>query len=85
MKTFEKIIKAAIPNASTEYCDWLLWSRTSYPFGKVTAKNLYKAASRLNRAHKNGLRLCELCDNIAIQESSLCKRCSMILPKNPGV
>ena len=48
--TFEDVIKAAIPGADEFVCDHVLWGRTPFPMGKVTARSLYRAASRLRRA-----------------------------------
>lgn len=68
-------IRAAVPDADDAFCDHILWGRTPFPMGKITARDLYKAANRLDRANKKGVRLCELCDNIAVDEFN-CKACN---------
>ena len=73
-----QIIRAAIPEASDELCEHILWSRTPFPVGAVNAKSLYCAASRLDRAHKHGLVLCEFCDNVRTHKWT-CDRCEEYL------
>ena len=68
------IIKAAIPDASEETCDFILWSRTPFPVGAITARSLYKAASRVQRCSMKGLRLCEFCDNLVDKGWTCAKR-----------
>ena len=76
---YRSIIRAAIPNATEHEIDFILWERTPYPVGVVTPKELYKAASRISRASKNRVRLCELCDNRAELGSYTCSSCSKAL------
>jgi len=70
-----QIIKGAIPDADDALCEYILWEKTSFPFGKLTAKILYKAASRVSRAHKNRIKLCDFCDNQTSGSDSVCRRC----------
>ena len=74
-----EIIRNAIPNASDEVCEHILWGRTPYPVGAITAKELYKSANRFKRAHDNGIRLCEFCDNIAMPDNWVCTSCNRAL------
>ena len=69
------IIRAAIPDATDEACEWILWERTPYPIGAITARSVYKAAARIQRAAAGKKRLCELCDRLAEQEKFICQRC----------
>lgn len=69
------IIRAAIPDATDEACEWVLWERTPYPMGAITARSIYKAASRIQRAATGKKRLCELCDRLAEPEKFICQRC----------
>ncbi len=78
------IIKAAIPDASDSICEHILWGRTCYPVGKVTAKDLYRAADRFKRATAHSIRLCDFCDNRAVQ-GSLCGRCNEALNEKRGL
>lgn len=73
------IIKAAIPNASDDTCEFILWSRTPFPVGAITAKSLYKAAARVQRCAKNGTRLCEFCDNLVTKGKWTCEKCETAL------
>lgn len=75
-----RIIYAAIPNAPDFVVDHIIWGRTPYPFAEVTAKSLYKAASRYKRASDNGIQLCDLCDRPAIA-NDLCNICRTALDK----
>jgi hypothetical protein len=59
-------IRAAIPDADAAPCDHIVWGRTPFPVGAVTARDYYKAASRWKRAQDHGIRLCDFCDNIAV-------------------
>jgi hypothetical protein len=70
-----EVIRKAIPEASDELCHDILWERTPFPMGKVTARSLYKAADRLRRANANGRQLCELCDNVARPGKFDCQSC----------
>ena len=63
--TYAEIIRAAIPSAPIDLCEHILWNRTSFPMGKVSAKGLFKAASGFERANKNGMVLCDLCSRPA--------------------
>jgi hypothetical protein len=73
--TFAEVIKGAIPGADTDLCEFILWNRTPYPMGRVTARSLYQAASRWRRACAGDRKLCELCDNLAVSNRWLCARC----------
>lgn len=77
----QSVVEAAIPGASAELCDHVLWTRTSFPAGAVSAPDVYKAASRMRRAQVNGLRLCEWCDRIASEGRWTCVGCQQALAK----
>ena len=77
--TFAAVIRAAIPDATDETCEFILFGRTPFPVGAVTAKSIYQAAARFRRANSNGLRLCEFCDRIVIPPSWTCPRCDKAL------
>jgi len=78
MRAFE-IIKAAIPNADDELCEYIMWTRTSYPFDTITPKVLFSAARRFKRASDNKIKLCELCDRIADFDNCVCAKCHTAL------
>lgn len=80
--TFEQIIKAAIPDADASLCEHILWGRTPFPFTKLTAQSLYRAASRFRRASANGVRLCDCCDNPARPDDWCCVDCRLALSKS---
>jgi len=42
--THAEIIRKAIPNADDELCEFILWGRTPFPAGSITARDLYQAA-----------------------------------------
>lgn len=71
----ERIIKAAIPDADDSVMSHILWGMTPYPCGRITAKSLYKAASRFKRATANSITLCDLCDNKAVEGGYNCQKC----------
>jgi hypothetical protein len=76
----EKIIKAAMPNATPGMINYIIWSKTPFPFREVTPKMLYSAAYRLYRAHKNNIFICELCDNKLQPDDNLfCEKCCGML------
>jgi len=62
--TINTAIKTGYPGATDEICEYILWSRTAFPFALMTAKILYKAANTFYRAKKSGVRLCDFCDRI---------------------
>lgn len=72
------IIKAAIPGACSGTIDYIVWSRTAYPF-KMTPRSLYRAASGWRRANEKGHRLCEFCDNLCAPEEYECAACRACL------
>ena len=72
------IIRKAIPDASEELCDFIIWGRTAFPAGPLTAKLLYQAAARYQRAEANHRVICEFGDNLATKES-LCQSCATAL------
>ena len=71
--TFEDIIKQAIPDADEQLCEHILWGRTCFPAGQITAKSLYKAAARWRRAWINRIRLCDYCDQPALAGEFECQ------------
>lgn len=77
-----QIIRGAIPDASDALCEHILWGRTPYPCGQITAKSLYRAASRLRRAAESGRHLCDFCDNLAEAGSDLCGDCASVLRRH---
>lgn len=80
--TPQQIVRAAIPGATDEQCDYVLWSRTPFPIGRISAQSLYKAASRVRRAYEHNRVLCECCDNEITHGEYLCSRCSGALSSN---
>lgn len=68
-------IRAAIPDADDALCDHIVWGRTPFPFTKLSARDFYKAASRFKRAEANGRRLCDWCDNLAVDGWN-CQACN---------
>lgn len=60
--TFEQIIKSAFPNADATTVEHILWARTPFPMGKITAQSLYKASATYRRACEKGRWLCDWCD-----------------------
>jgi hypothetical protein len=72
-----EVIQRAIPGAPEELCDHILWARTPFPVGRVTARSLYKAARGWDRAQARGIELCDFCDNrVPEGQRFLCERCS---------
>lgn len=74
MTKIQDVIRAALPSATDTDCEYVLWNRTAYPFKKLTARDIYKAASRTRRAGANGIQLCDHCDNRA-DDGWECKPC----------
>jgi len=73
------IVRAAIPNADKGLADAILWGRTPFPVGKVTARELYEAAERFRRAEDHGVTLCDWCDRKTEDGRKLCRRCHTAL------
>ncbi len=78
---YSAIIKAAIPEANESIVDYVMWERTPWPIGSVTAKQLYKIAGRLKRAADKGVRLCDFCDNKTTDDKYTCSKCISALSK----
>ena len=74
-----EVIRRAIPGATDMECEHILWGRTPFPVGAVTARRLYEAADRYRRATAAGRRLCEHCDNMARQGEWECAECAAAL------
>jgi hypothetical protein len=78
--TGTEIVRAAIPDASDELAEHILWARTPFPVGRVSVRDLYLAASRYRRACANGRDLCDFCDRLVpAGERFLCDSCSAAL------
>jgi hypothetical protein len=78
----DEVVRKAIPNASDELVDFIVWNRTPYPIGRVTAESLYKAADRFERARRKGIYLCTFCDNkVENIKQMTCKRCEESLKR----
>ena len=75
MKILE-VMQKAKPNITEEEADFILWSRTPFPCGAITAKSLYQATRRFYRTIANHRHVCEFCDNLAQDNDTLCKRCA---------
>lgn len=73
--TTHDAIRAGWPGATDEDCDHILWSRTPYPMGKITARSLYKAAHGFFRSNKNKRGLCDTCDGLALPGLHQCPKC----------
>lgn len=69
-------IRAAIPDATDELVDYIVWGRSPFPFKRLGARDFYKAASGFKRASDRGIRLCDHCNNIAINEEWCCQKCA---------
>jgi hypothetical protein len=74
-----EIIRKAIPGASDGLCEHVLWGRTPFPCGAITARSLYSAARRVKRAADHGHELCDLCDNVVTGDGFACDSCLSIL------
>lgn len=70
-----EIIRAAIPGATDSDVEHVLWGRTPFPFAPLTARSLYRAASRFRRATAHGISLCDFCDRIAQPGDWVCSSC----------
>jgi hypothetical protein len=77
--TGAEIVRAAIPGASAELCEHILWGRTPFPVGRVTARDLYQAPSRFHRAMVKKVQLCDFCDRIVQEDAYLCETCANAL------
>lgn len=77
--TFEEVIKAAVPDATPGFCEHVLWGRTPFPMGQVTARSLWLAARRTYRAAQNNIYLCDLCDNRVRRGQFNCRKCQAVL------
>jgi hypothetical protein len=75
MTTIAQVIQAAIPGADEQTCDHILWSRTPFPMGRITARSLFKAASGTRRAAANNIVLCDHCDNRVTDHKWECNAC----------
>lgn len=76
--TYAEVILAAIPGAEHDVVEHILWGRTPYPMGRVTARSLYKAASGWRRACANGIALCDHCERHAVTRFE-CQFCHDVL------
>ena len=77
-----QIIRAAIPAADEGLVDHIMWARTPFPCGRVTAQSIYRAASRWRRAGERGVELCEMCDRLAASGSYTCAVCTAALSRH---
>lgn len=69
------IVRRAIPDADHWLVEHIVWGRTPFPCGAITARSLYRAARRWQRAMDHGLRLCDLCDRVALPDEWWCQPC----------
>ena len=77
--TIAEIVSTVNPNATKEDMEYIVWTRTPFPFGILSVKILYEETSRYFRAKKNNIRLCDFCDNIAMSGDIVCKKCDNLL------
>jgi uncharacterized paraquat-inducible protein A len=83
MSDVVEICRAAKPDADEGWCQHILWGRTPFPFMRVTAQSLYRAAHRQARAERNGRILCDHCDAIAQPDAYICSKCEAALKPLP--
>jgi len=76
--TFADFIRAAIPDATDDLVEHIVWGRTPFPFTKLAARDFYRAASGFKRAEAKGIRLCDHCKNIAV-DGWCCQKCLDVL------
>ena len=81
--TVQRVVRAAIPDATEEACLHVLWAHTPFPFRPVQARELFKAAHRLRRAADKGVRLCEFCERSVPAGTFTCERCAAALNAEP--
>lgn len=81
----EQIIRSAIPNADDAIIDYILWERTPFPCRTQSARELYLAAYRQNRAWANEIQLCDLCDNKVTNDGHVCDKCRSLLDSARGL
>ena len=75
-----QIVHAAMPGADQSLVEHVLWGMTPFPMGEVTARTIYKAASRCRRAAENDRILCDCCPNIVDPSYRFyCKPCGDVL------
>ena len=79
--TVQDVVSAAIPGADASLAQFVLWSRTPFPVGQVSARDIFKAAYRWKRAIVRGRRLCDWCDRITGAEELLCAHCAAALSR----
>ena len=82
MTTVAEIVRAAIPDADDAIVERVLWGRTPFPIGAVTARGIYRAASGLRRAEQKSVRLCDCCHRIAQAGDWTCASCSEALRRS---
>lgn len=75
MTTVASAVLAAIPDASEDVINYVVWERTPYPMGRISVRSVYKAASQLFRAGKNRRQLCTFCHNQSMPGEWECKKC----------
>lgn len=80
----QKVIRAAIPDATSEVCEWLIWERMPYPVGMISARAVYKAAAMVRRAAAGKKRLCEFCDRLAEPGKAICHVCACLSGRQGG-
>lgn len=76
-----EIVRRAIPTADDALCEHIVWGRTPFPCGAITARDLFYAALRWQRAMRSGRRLCEMCDRLAMRNDWLCRPCDEALQR----
>ncbi len=81
MNQVQAVVRAAIPGASDGLCEHVLWGRTAFPAKGVSARDIYRAASRLRRATDKGERLCDTCDRKASPGKWSCAHCRAALAR----
>ena len=81
MTTIYEVIRAAIPEADGGLCEMILWGRTPFPAGRITARRLFRAASGWQRAQQQGYRLCEWCERRVWPSGWTCERCDAVLSR----
>jgi hypothetical protein len=73
------VVRAAMPDATEEDAEFIVWARTPFPMVEGAARNIYRAASGWARATRNGRVLCDLCWRAVTGEGMTCETCMRML------
>lgn len=74
--TWAHEIRKVFPKATGDFCEYVLWERTAYPFANAAhIKRQIREFKFASDNLKKGQQLCDHCSRVAMRGKWMCRQC----------